>query len=81
MVGMERVYDFHGLVGIANTLNRLSEIKHNESSIQSGRAHNKMKMYVEVTLLICMLFLYSLDAKVYSMMVYVCNVQSNIYAV
>ena len=40
MVGMECVYNFHGLVGIANTLNMLSEIEYSESGMQSRRDNN-----------------------------------------
>ena len=43
MVGMERAYDFHELVSIANTLNRLSEIEYSENGLQFGRVHNKME--------------------------------------
>ena len=43
MVGMECAYDFHELVGIANTLNRLSGIEYSENGLQFGRVHNKME--------------------------------------
>lgn len=33
MVGIERAYDFHELLSIANTLNRLSEIEYNENGL------------------------------------------------
>ena len=33
MVGMERAYNFHELVSIANTLNRLSRIEYSENDL------------------------------------------------
>ena len=43
MVGMECTYNRHELVGIANTLNRLSGIEYSENGLQFRRVHNKME--------------------------------------
>ena len=43
MVGMERAYDFHEIMSIANTLNRLSGIEYSENGLQFGKVHNKME--------------------------------------
>jgi hypothetical protein len=40
---MERAYDFHELVGCANTLNHLSAIEYGDNGLQFGRVHNKQK--------------------------------------
>jgi len=42
MVGLERSYDFHELLGCANTVNHLSQIEYGGNGIKFGRAHNKM---------------------------------------
>jgi hypothetical protein len=43
MVGLERAYDFHEVVGTAHTLNHLSSIEYAENGLQFGRAHKKME--------------------------------------
>ena len=38
---MERAYDFHELVGCANTVNQLAAIEYGHNGLQFDRAHNK----------------------------------------
>lgn len=40
---MECAYNFHKLVGIANTLNRLSRFEYSENNLQFERVHNKIE--------------------------------------
>ena len=46
---MEHDYNFHELVGCANTLNHLSIIEYGGNGLQFGRVHNKQKnIWVEL---------------------------------
>ena len=40
---MERAYDFHKLVGCANTLNRLARIEYRDNGLKINRHYNKQK--------------------------------------
>ena len=41
MQGMERLYDFHKLIGCANTVNHLAAIEFGENGLKFDRVHNK----------------------------------------
>ena len=43
MNGNERAYDFHELLGTANTLNHLSEVEYAENGLKFNKQHNKME--------------------------------------
>lgn len=43
MQGMERAYDFHELVGCANTVNKLAAMEYRKNGLQFDRAHNKQR--------------------------------------
>lgn len=43
MVGLERAYDFHELVGSTNMLNRLAGIEYGKNELQFDCVHNKME--------------------------------------
>jgi hypothetical protein len=43
MVGLERAYDFHEVVGTAHTFNHLSGIDYGKNGLQFWKAHNKME--------------------------------------
>jgi hypothetical protein len=43
MQGMERAYDFHELLGCANTINYLARIEYRDNGLKFNRQHNKQK--------------------------------------
>lgn len=43
MQGMERSYDFHELLGCANTVNHLAAIEYGENGLRFDRVHNKQR--------------------------------------
>jgi hypothetical protein len=40
---MERAYDFHELLGCANTINHLAGIEYGDNRLKFNRQHNKQK--------------------------------------
>ena len=42
---MEHAYDFHKLVGCANTLNHLAGIEYGENGLKFNRQHNSKKIF------------------------------------
>lgn len=40
---LEGAHDFHGLVGIANTLNHLARTEYRGDELKFGQVHNKME--------------------------------------
>jgi len=50
--GHERAYNFHQLISIANTLNRLTATKYKDSGLKFRRVNNKMKnVWIDLYLL------------------------------
>jgi hypothetical protein len=43
MQGMEQAYDFHELLGCANTINHLAGIEYGDNGLKFIRQHNKQK--------------------------------------